>query len=951
MTETSPHAGGGTPPGALSEESHPPSAAAAASAPAAPEGSELKRAANDSGGSPAGAAAAAAAAPKRQRVMEVSGGDIAHAATHPKFLHSNSTSHQWAFGAIAELIDNAADPDVAAKRLQITAESMPDGKPALIITDDGNGLDLGGLQKLLSFGYNDKAERFKGTIGRYGNGFKSGSMRLGKDAMVFTKHGAGDTMSAGLLSQSFLAKVGAEEVLIPMVSWNKHTQERVSDHAERNIKLLCEHSPLSTENAMKLMLGRLDADKGTIIVIYNLREQDDGQLELDFESDSHDIRLRGVGAKFQRSRSNQPAETDVPIDYSLREYCRILYLEPRMQIELRFQKIRTKRILKTTTQRKTVKYTPNTGRPEGYSITFGFQPSEEEHLYGVMLYHHNRLIIPYYRVGVQLQPNKDGLGVMGVLEADFLDPTHNKQDFDDNSSWRRLLMSLAEKINMFWYENEAERQQDEAMQPEQRPLQRKRKKAPVSTAKMNALLAQLWRDENSTEFHELPNRRQYPDYYLQVKKPIALEQIKVKVSSAQYRTIDEMQKDVRLMCDNARSYNQQGSAVYINAAKLEKIMVDFVRQMGSDGGASAASAISVDEVPSEQDMAAEEGGGRPEEQHADNWVQCDNENCQKWRKLPFGASLGDTDADWFCHMNPDDRYNSCEIPEHKEEEVTSRQNSMYREDPKKKLEREQRKQAEREAGEARERENQQLREQLAEAERQRAAPAAAGQHYVKAEPGLGGAQAPAAQPGQMQQPATAGAPAPAPAPPPAQNALGEAQAGAGVDAFRFNLPPPAPGAMGAAEPAAAYQAAITYQQQMMMAQQQAAAAAAGNSSDQNAIRYAERLARNGMGPFGGGPPQQLQQQPQAIGMAQPQAAAYQVPVNEQEQMNDDIELVCETLAGIAARLKTRSVLTQVQAFLDTLAPAGDEEPPAAAGDTTLAAAAVARTQAGGASDI
>ena len=83
-----------------------------------------------------------------------------------------------AFGAIAELIDNAADPDVAAKRLQITAESMPDGKPALIITDDGNGLDLAGLQKLLSFGYNDKAERFKGTIGRYGNGFKTSSMRL-----------------------------------------------------------------------------------------------------------------------------------------------------------------------------------------------------------------------------------------------------------------------------------------------------------------------------------------------------------------------------------------------------------------------------------------------------------------------------------------------------------------------------------------------------------------------------------------------------------------------------------------------------------------------------------------------------------------------------------------------------------------------------------------------------
>ncbi|RVW53007.1 Protein MICRORCHIDIA 6 [Vitis vinifera] len=33
---------------------------------------------------------------------------------HPMFLHSNATSHKWAFGAIAELLDNAVDEDVFA---------------------------------------------------------------------------------------------------------------------------------------------------------------------------------------------------------------------------------------------------------------------------------------------------------------------------------------------------------------------------------------------------------------------------------------------------------------------------------------------------------------------------------------------------------------------------------------------------------------------------------------------------------------------------------------------------------------------------------------------------------------------------------------------------------------------------------------------------------------------
>ncbi|CAK9157081.1 unnamed protein product [Ilex paraguariensis] len=36
-------------------------------------------------------------------------GQLEHARVHPKFLHSNATSHKWAFGAIAELLDNAVD--------------------------------------------------------------------------------------------------------------------------------------------------------------------------------------------------------------------------------------------------------------------------------------------------------------------------------------------------------------------------------------------------------------------------------------------------------------------------------------------------------------------------------------------------------------------------------------------------------------------------------------------------------------------------------------------------------------------------------------------------------------------------------------------------------------------------------------------------------------------------
>lgn len=58
-------------------------------------------------------------------------------------------------------------------------------------------------------------------VGHYGNGFKSGSMRLGKDALVFTKHK--ETRSLGFLSQTYLAAVKADTIFVPIVSWSNIT--------------------------------------------------------------------------------------------------------------------------------------------------------------------------------------------------------------------------------------------------------------------------------------------------------------------------------------------------------------------------------------------------------------------------------------------------------------------------------------------------------------------------------------------------------------------------------------------------------------------------------------------------------------------------------------------------------------------------------------------------------
>lgn len=78
----------------------------------------------------------------------------------------------------------------------------------------------------LSFGYSDKtAVNGVAPIGIYGNGFKSGSMRLGRDAIVFSK--SKSTSCVGMLSQTYLEEIEAKQIIVPIVCFgqtetNKH---------------------------------------------------------------------------------------------------------------------------------------------------------------------------------------------------------------------------------------------------------------------------------------------------------------------------------------------------------------------------------------------------------------------------------------------------------------------------------------------------------------------------------------------------------------------------------------------------------------------------------------------------------------------------------------------------------------------------------------------------------
>ena len=63
----------------------------------------------------------------------------------------------------------------------------------------------------------------------------------------------------------------------------------------------------------------------------------------------------------------------------------------------------------------------------------------------------------------------------------------------------------------------------------------------------------------------------YPDYYQLITQPIALSTLRKRANSNYYKSVLTFRDDFRLMFNNARTYNQEGSWVYIDADEMEKV--------------------------------------------------------------------------------------------------------------------------------------------------------------------------------------------------------------------------------------------------------------------------------------------------------------------------------------------------------------------------------------------
>lgn len=73
-------------------------------------------------------------------------------------------------------------------------------------------------------------------------------------------------------------------------------------------------------------------------------------------------------------------------------------------------------------------------------------------------------------------------------------------------------------------------------------------------------------------FLKLPSKKMYADYYKVIKKPTAISQIRKHLTQEKFDSFELFLDEIRLMCSNAKIYNEEGSWVYNDAVTIEQFI-------------------------------------------------------------------------------------------------------------------------------------------------------------------------------------------------------------------------------------------------------------------------------------------------------------------------------------------------------------------------------------------
>ncbi|XP_034171103.1 ATP-dependent helicase brm isoform X2 [Osmia lignaria lignaria] len=90
----------------------------------------------------------------------------------------------------------------------------------------------------------------------------------------------------------------------------------------------------------------------------------------------------------------------------------------------------------------------------------------------------------------------------------------------------------------------------------------------------------------SEPFMKLPSRRELPDYYEIIKKPLTINKLLQKIEEGKYADFDDLEKDFMQLCKNAQVYNEEASLIHEDSIVLQSVFTNARQRIEEEGNNS-----------------------------------------------------------------------------------------------------------------------------------------------------------------------------------------------------------------------------------------------------------------------------------------------------------------------------------------------------------------------------
>ncbi|GMR63291.1 hypothetical protein PMAYCL1PPCAC_33486, partial [Pristionchus mayeri] len=256
-------------------------------------------------------------------------------------IRSNGTIHTSPNSALCEIFDNSIDSQATTVTINKDKykQRMSDGTTRnsrfYFIVDDGTGMNREEALKTILVGYSLKRGDVE-MIGQFGNGLKSGSMRVGETMVLGTRKG--DEYTILMLSLPYLESLKGTLCFVPCISYKRGPNgemtkmKMVGEEEEKHaaaLAIILQYSPFDTEESLIDFLKTNIGDKsGTVVVLSDLKRMANNEFELQWENDDLVVHKRDADGNLTGSVE------------SLSQWLQFLYLDSKVSIFIDRRQVR-----------------------------------------------------------------------------------------------------------------------------------------------------------------------------------------------------------------------------------------------------------------------------------------------------------------------------------------------------------------------------------------------------------------------------------------------------------------------------------------------------------------------------------------------------------------------------------------------------------------------------------